>query len=102
MVMTGAIRSRLLTFGYLQILDLLTTLAFLSLGVREGNPLVQFAMTITQSPLIGLALVKSSALAMGCVCAFRGKEGLLAKVNLFYAGLVAWNLIAIILGSASR
>ncbi len=100
--MTGAIRSRLLTFGYLQMLDLLTTLAFLSLGVQEGNPLVQFAMTATRSPLAGLALVKTSALLLGCLCGFTGRDGLLSKVNLFYAGLVAWNLVAIVLGAAAR
>jgi hypothetical protein len=34
----------LLQFSYLQLLDLLTTIAFLANGVSEGNPIVAFAI----------------------------------------------------------
>src|SRR5260370_9306861 len=34
----------LLQYSYLQILDFLTTIALLPLGVREGNPLVRLAL----------------------------------------------------------
>ena len=48
----------LLIFSYLQILDLMSTVAFMMLGVREANPLVRFAFTLAHNPLAGLLMVK--------------------------------------------
>ncbi len=91
--------SLLLQFSYLQILDYLTTIAFLSLGVQEGNPLVRWSMDLAPSPLLGLAGVKLVALMMGVYCLKMGKERLLSRVNIMFAALVAWNLVALILGT---
>ena len=52
-------------YAYLQVLDLMTTIAFLLHGVGEGNPLVAFAMKIGPSPLIGLIVMKTAALGLG-------------------------------------
>jgi hypothetical protein len=93
--------SALVQYSYLQVLDLLTTLAFLANGVREGNPLVALAME-TQSPLIGLALVKFAAILLGVYCWHKGRMGTLARANIWFALLIAWNLVAIIASSPGR
>jgi len=88
-------------FAYLQVLDFLTTIAFMINGVQEGNPFVRFAIQVSPSPLMGLASVKLLALGLGLWCCRLGKLRLLGKVNIMFAVLVAWNLVALILGAAS-
>ena len=44
----------LLQYSYLQVLDFLTTLAFMINGVQEGNPLVRLALRYSPEPLSGL------------------------------------------------
>lgn len=89
----------LLQYSYLQLLDLLTTVAFLIHGVREGNPLVRLAIEYAPHPFQGLVIVKACALLLGIYCWKTRKLPLLGKVNVAFALLVAWNLIALILGS---
>jgi hypothetical protein len=84
-------------FAYLQALDLLSTFAFLMNGVEEANPLVRLAITNSPHPLIGLLAVKTAALSLGLFCMWRGKVRLLAYANVFFAGLVGWNLVALLL-----
>jgi hypothetical protein len=86
-------------FSYLQVLDLLTTVAFLVLGVREGNPLVRMAIENSSSPLIGLVTIKAVALGLGLFCLATDKRRLLERINLLFALVVAWNLIALIIGA---
>ncbi len=88
-------------YFYLQALDFLTTIAFLVNGVREGNPLVRVALGVGSNPLAGLVLVKFLAILLGFYCWRAGKRQLLARINLLFAVLVAWNLIALILSSTS-
>ena len=90
----------LIQYSYLQVLDLMTTVAFLLNGVREGNPLVRFAMGTAPSPIGGLLLVKIGAIALGIYCWRRGRERLLTRINILFALLVAWNMAALIMGSA--
>jgi len=92
----------LLQFTYLQLLDLLTTLAFLLQGVQEGNPLVRWAMDAAGNPLLGLVFVKAAALLLGVYCWLAGRPSLLQRANFLFAALVAWNLIALILASVAR
>lgn len=89
----------LLQYFYLQALDFLTTIAFLINGVREGNPLVRLALGIGSNPLTGLILVKLLAVLLGFYCWRTGKRQLLVRINLLFAVLVAWNLVALILSS---
>lgn len=89
----------LVQYGYLQLLDLLTTLAFLLQGVQEGNPVVRLAMAMLPHPIWGLVAVKCGALILGLYCWRNDKFRLLDRVNLMFAVLIAWNLIALILGS---
>jgi hypothetical protein len=92
----------LLQFSYLQVLDFLTTLAFMINGVQEGNPLVRLALRFAPHPLSGLLAVKVVALGLGFYCWVRGRERLLTRMNWLFAILVAWNLAALILSTAQR
>ena len=86
-------------FSYLQVLDFLTTIAFLVNGVREGNPLVRMALGVGSNPIAGLVVVKLFAILLGFYCWRAGKRQLLWRINLLFALLVAWNLVALILSS---
>jgi hypothetical protein len=88
-------------FSYLQVLDLLTTVAFLQVGVQEGNPLVRVAIGMGPSPWMGLVAVKGAAMCLGIVCLKLNKVRLLSRVNLMFAAVVAWNLVALIAGAAA-
>jgi hypothetical protein len=87
-------------FSYLQILDFLTTVAFLLHGVREGNPLVRLALSAGANPLASLLAIKVLAFMLGIYCWRRGRRQLLHRINVLFAFLVAWNLVALIVGSA--
>ena len=91
----------LLQYSYLQVLDFLTTIAFLLQGVQEGNPVVRFALKYAPHPLGGLLAIKIIALALGLYCWRSGKLRLLGRMNVLFALVVAWNLAALILGSAA-
>lgn len=93
--------AQLVQFSYLQVLDYLTTVAFLLLGIQEGNPLVRAAMEVAPSPLYGLAAVKLAALALALYCLKLGKDRLLHRINILFAVVVAWNLVALIVGAAA-
>lgn len=95
----GPLNQLLWQYSYLQVLDFLTTVAFLVNGVREGNPLVRLALSLPVNPIGSLLLVKFLALVLGIYCWRVGKRQLLLRINLLFAVLVAWNLIALILTS---
>lgn len=86
----------LVQFAYLQLLDLLTTLAFLGLGVKEANPLVRFMLEGAGTPLASLLVAKGLAVALGLFCWRSNRQRLLARANVFYAALVAWNLVSLL------
>lgn len=91
--------SLLLQYSYLQILDFMTTIAFLMHGVREGNPLVRLAIKYAPHPLGGLLAIKFAAIALGLYCWRGGRDRLLVRMNILFAIVVAWNLVALIVGS---
>lgn len=92
----------LVQYSYLQVLDFLTTIAFMLNGVSEGNPVVRMIMGYSQSPVLGLMLVKIAAVVLGVYCWRMGRERMLVRVNVLFAVLVAWNLVALILGTAAK
>ncbi len=92
----------LLQYSYLQVLDFLTTVAFLLNGVREGNPIVRFAMQASPNPMVGLLLVKLAAVALGIFCWMQGRNHVLRRINILFAVIVAWNLAALIIGSVQN
>ena len=89
----------LLQYSYLQMLDLLTTVAFLLHGIQEANPLVRLALRYSSHPWGGLLLVKMLALGLGIYCWRCGRQRLLTRINFLFAVVVAWNLLALIAGS---
>ncbi len=91
--------SILAEFVYLQLLDVLTTIAFLLQGVGEGNPIVRWVITHGPHPIGSLFLMKAVAVAMAIVCVYRHREGLLRKVNIFFAMVVLYNLAVLIITS---
>lgn len=91
----------LLQYSYLQVLDFMTTVAFLLQGVREGNPLVRVALRYAPNPLGGLLAVKLLAVMLGFYCWKAGRDKLLTKINILFAVIVAWNVAALIIGSLS-
>ena len=95
----GSLTHLLWQFSYLQILDFLTTIAFLMQGVQEGNPLVRLALDAGANPLESLLVVKLLAIMLGIYCWYRGRRQLLVRINILFALLVAWNLVALIVGS---
>lgn len=93
------VNQAMLQYSYLQVLDLLTTIAFLAHGVREGNPLVRLALEYAPNPLGGLLAVKIAGICLGLYCWQRGKERLLNRMSALFAVVVAWNLAALIASS---
>ena len=89
----------LLQYSYLQVLDFLTTTAFMLHGVQEGNPLVRMAVRFSPNPLAGLLAVKIAAVLLGLYCWRGGRDRLLGRINLLFAFIVAWNLAALIVSS---
>ena len=91
----------LIQYSYLQFLDFMTTIAFLMHGIREGNPLVRVAIQYAPHPLGGLLAVKIAAIALGLYCWRAGRERLLSRMNVLFALVVAWNVVALIVASSS-
>ena len=89
--------SPLALFSYLQFLDLLSTLAFLSVGVQEANPLVNLALKLADHPFYALLFVKALALGIGVYCWRAGRYGVLAKANILFAALIVWNLVSVLI-----
>ena len=87
-------------FAFLQLLDLLSTAAFLSRGVEEANPIVNWSMALCSSPSGGLLTVKLVALGLGVAVWKLGRHRLLARVNIFFGVVVAWNLLAVLIAAA--
>jgi hypothetical protein len=88
-----------LQFVYLQLVDLLTTLAFLAHGVEEANPLIRLLLALMPSRLAALAAAKLAAVALGYYCWRLGRITLLTRVTWFYAVLALWNLGALVVVS---
>lgn len=83
-------------FVYLQLLDLLTTLAGLAHGGHEMNPVVVWSLKWFPTPLIGFIAMKLIA----CGVAFyvrTGPKKYLGVPNVFYSLLIVWNLLGLIL-----
>ena len=69
--------------------------------VKEGNPIVRIVIEATDSPLGGLMLVKAVAVVLGIACWRLGRGKLLLRMNLLFALVVTWNVVAIILRSVN-
>jgi|SRR5579862_3516725 len=78
------------TFVVLQVLDLTTTLIAFHLGAVEANPLVAH-FTATFGWLRGLIISKMFAIAIAM-----GVKRLIWVVNVFYTGIILWNLVILL------
>lgn len=91
----------LFTFILLQAMDALTTVAFLRLGVVEGNPLIRLALASSGGyplgSMLALAVPKLFAVGLGVFAWRSGRKRLLLKMDLLFGLCVAWNVMAIIL-----
>jgi hypothetical protein len=96
------VNQMLLNYSYLQILDFLTTIAFLVNGVQEANPMVRLALKVSPSPIGGLVAVKILALMLGLYCWRMGRQRLLGRINIIFALVIAWNLVALIVGTLAN
>jgi hypothetical protein len=92
----------LLWFAYLQILDLLSTVAFLMNGVGEANPIVRSLMALGPTPVAGLLWAKLFGVTLAFLCWKTGRTRVLVLANTGYAFLITWNLVALIAGQAGR
>ena len=91
---------KLLTeFVYLQLLDILTTLAFLMQGVAEANPVVRWALEFGSNPVQSLIMVKAVAVVLAAFCVVRARHRVLRIANIFFAIVVAYNLVVIIISA---
>ena len=87
----------LIQFICLQLLDALTTMAFLSRGVNEGNPLVRAALRISLAhPELPLALVKLAGIAVALYAYRTGRHKMLRRINVLFAVCVLWNVAAMV------
>jgi hypothetical protein len=81
-------------FIYLQVLDFLTTLVGLQVGLAEASPFIHWLMGV--GPAIGLMASKGVALALGGLCLWLNKRHVVRWINYWYAGLVVWNMCLIL------
>ena len=81
-------------FIYLQVLDFLTTLVGLQIGLGEASPFIRGLMQM--GPAAGLVLSKLVAFALGGVCIWLNKRHIVKWINYWYAGLVVWNICLIL------
>ncbi|MEX1063814.1 MAG: DUF5658 family protein [Candidatus Paceibacterota bacterium] len=84
-------------FLSLQLLDILTTISFLSLGIQEMNLVVKWFME-NVGTLEGLLLIKLFAFVLFIVAVLFKKDKVIVRANYFYAVLVSWNLFCIYVG----
>jgi len=81
-------------FIYLQLLDLLTTLVGFKVGAAEASPFIR--MLMHTGPVMGVAISKLLALALGGLCVYLKKYKLIRIATYWYSGLVVWNLMILL------
>jgi hypothetical protein len=81
-------------FLYLQILDFLTTLVGLKLGIAEASPFIRSLLHF--GPSVAVAASKIVAIALAGLCIGLNRSYLVRWINYWYAGVVVWNLCNIL------
>ncbi len=81
-------------FIYLQILDFLTTLVALKLGLDEASPFIR--MLLRWGPWIAVATSKFIAIGLAGASIALNRQHLVRKINYWYASVVVWNLFNIL------
>lgn len=83
-------------FVYLQLLDFLTTMIGLRLGLSEASPSIR---PLIEPFGITLAVAFGKAIAFGLAgfCLFTRREHIIRLINYWFASLVVWNMMLIII-----
>ncbi len=81
-------------FLYLQLLDFLTTLIGLQVGLGEASPFIRLLMA--WGPAAGVALSKLVAFGLVGLCLWLNKRNVVRWINYWYAALVFWNILLIL------
>ncbi len=82
-------------FAYLQLLDFLTTMIGMRLGLSEASPTIRPLI----EPLgLGLAVAMSKlfAFSLAGFCLVTGRDRIIRWINYWFAALVVWNMMLII------
>jgi hypothetical protein len=84
-------------FLYLQILDLLTTIIGLRLGLGEASPFIRGVIFF--GPAIAVLLSKAVAFGLAGICVVLKRRTLINRINYGFAALAVWNLGLILMAS---
>ena len=60
---------------------------------------MRFFLKFGPNPISGLIVVKFLAILLGVYCWRMGRQRLLSRINVMFAMVIAWNLVALIEGS---
>jgi hypothetical protein len=85
-------------FFYLQLLDALTTLLGFRAGLVEGSPIVRMLANV--GPVAGLLADKMFAVLLAGICVWSGRSRMIRWINYWYAALVIWNILLILLAAS--
>lgn len=85
-------------FAALQALDVYLTLLIFSLGGYEMNPFMRWL--IKAGPITGLVLGKLFAFGLFLLLHRHRPRGI-RKIQIFYLGVVSWNLVVLAIGSTA-
>jgi hypothetical protein len=91
----GGARKLIQVFFYLQALDFLTTLIGLKLGISEASPFIR--VLLHYGPSVAVTASKIAALILAAACIKLNRPYLLRYVNYWFAAIVVWNLINILI-----
>lgn len=84
-------------FGYLQVMDCLTTVSFLNRGKHEGNPLVKYALAAIHPSILALLIFKGTLLMLAmAILGLMDKKVSplnLRVLNIAGAAVVFWNVL---------
>ena len=80
-------------FFYLQLLDFMTTMIGMRVGLGEASPFIRGLMHL--GPAAGLVVSKLVAFLLCGACVWLNKRHLIRWINYWYAGLVVWNMALI-------
>src|SRR5579863_10452708 len=81
-------------FLYLQLLDVVTTMLGMRMGLSEASPFIHFLMRFgVMGGLLGSKIV---SVALGAFCVWRRRFRVIELINYWYAVLVVWNLVLIV------
>jgi hypothetical protein len=86
-------------FVYLQVLDFLTTILFLKMGLRETGLIAR--LLVHWNPLVGVMLVKVAAVLVAVIAVRYNKARVMRLANVGYCGVVTWNLVCMIMARAA-